>query len=97
LRPIFCAHIVVNFSGDVRGVQSVTAVFSRAGNPVFLTSLHIVVIGLFSRTLEAPELLATIIDCCPCLGISHTPDPDRPGEISSLERRMARILAMLTF
>src|SRR5215472_6857576 len=84
LRPVFCTHIIVNFSGAVRGVQGIIAVFSRTGNPVFLISLHIVVVGLESCTLEAPELLATIIHGCAGLGISHTPDPGRTGEIPRL-------------
>src|ERR1700744_670606 len=78
------ANVFINFSGNVCCVKSIGAIFARARNPVFFAGFDIVVVGLESRSLQAPEFSSTVIDRRASFGERNAAYPGRSSEIPSL-------------
>jgi hypothetical protein len=63
VAPIFLAGVFIDFDRHIGAIQRVAASTLRTGNPIILSRLYAVVVGLEASALEAPERLTTVIEC----------------------------------
>lgn len=78
------ANVFINFSGNICCVKSIEAIFAGARNPLFVASVDIVVVGLESRSLQAPEFSSAVIDRRASFGEGNAANPGRSSEVPSL-------------
>jgi hypothetical protein len=53
LGPILLSHILIDLNRNVADVQTILTVAAWAGDPIFLSRLHVAVVRLETGTLEA--------------------------------------------
>lgn len=82
--PVFFTHIVVDFHRRAFAVDPVCSVPSRAGNPVMLTALDLVVVRLQPISFQTLEVAALVVDRAPGFGKRDTTNSRRTGQTASL-------------
>jgi hypothetical protein len=61
VSPIFLANVFVNFDGCAATIKCIATVALRAGNPIVLAGIHVVIIRFEPCALEALKLLAVVV------------------------------------
>src|SRR5438105_558341 len=84
LSPIFLTNVFVNLGWDVPAIQPIAAASLGSGNPVILTRVHVIVVGLETRSLQTLKSVPAVIQRTPSLRTCHAADPPRPGQTSGL-------------
>src|SRR6185503_298427 len=83
LSPVLLANVFINLDGCAATVQRIATSALGAGNPIILSRLHAVVVGLEARPLEALERLTAIVECASGLGKRHPTNPRRASQTAS--------------
>src|SRR5690348_3513535 len=80
LRPVFDAHIVVDFDGNLAlRIEAVVSILARTRDPIMSAGFHVEVVPLVAA-LVLQERLPAIRDRAPRLREGHTADPRRAVE-----------------
>src|SRR5512133_811998 len=82
--PILLANVFINHNWCAATIQRIAPSALRAGNPIILAGVHVVVVRLETCSLEALKPLTTVMKRATGLGKRDASNPPRSSQAASL-------------